>query len=166
VDELVEVDIVANVEANVHRARIGRTHVVSRLSPAVSASHLLLHIAILQELKDHVVELHETDIQPLLAALEVRHSDGSRIDLSLPRQDLLIRECGPSNRLSTSRTPSDGAATVGATEAMAGRGHGTSTFDESKLDDEIAFLKTEIYLRDVEPRLQTLTAFDRFSVRA
>ena len=38
--------------------------------------------------------------------------------------------------------------------------------DESKLDDEIAFLKTEIYLRDVEPRLQTLTAFDRFSVRA
>jgi DNA polymerase-3 subunit epsilon len=38
--------------------------------------------------------------------------------------------------------------------------------DESKLDDEIAFLKTEIYLRDMEPRLQTLTAFDRFSVRA
>jgi DNA polymerase-3 subunit epsilon len=38
--------------------------------------------------------------------------------------------------------------------------------DESKLDDEIAFLKAEIYLRDVEPRLQTLTAFDRFSVRA
>jgi DNA polymerase III subunit epsilon len=38
--------------------------------------------------------------------------------------------------------------------------------DESKLDDEIAFLKTEIYLRDAEPRLQTLTAFDRFSVRA
>ena len=38
--------------------------------------------------------------------------------------------------------------------------------DESKLDDEIAFLKGEIYLRDVEPRLQTLTAFDRFSVRA
>jgi len=36
--------------------------------------------------------------------------------------------------------------------------------DESKLDDEIAFLKTEIYLRDVEPRLQTLTAFDRFSI--
>jgi DNA polymerase-3 subunit epsilon len=38
--------------------------------------------------------------------------------------------------------------------------------DESKLDDEIAFLRTEVYLRDVEPRLQTLTAFDRFSVRA
>ena len=32
------------------------------------------------------------------------------------------------------------------------------------LDDEIAFLKTEIFLRDAEPRLQTLTAFDRFSV--
>jgi DNA polymerase-3 subunit epsilon len=38
--------------------------------------------------------------------------------------------------------------------------------DENKLDNEIAFLKAEIYLRDVEPRLQTLTAFDRFSVRA
>ena len=38
--------------------------------------------------------------------------------------------------------------------------------DESKLDDEIAFLKSEIDLRDVDPRLQTLTAFDRFSVRA
>jgi DNA polymerase III subunit epsilon len=38
--------------------------------------------------------------------------------------------------------------------------------DESKLDDEIEFLKSEIYLRDVDPRLQTLTAFDRFSVRA
>jgi DNA polymerase-3 subunit epsilon len=36
--------------------------------------------------------------------------------------------------------------------------------DESRLDDEIAFLKSEIYLR--EPRLQTLTAFDRFSIRA
>ncbi|WP_409363084.1 3'-5' exonuclease [Bradyrhizobium lablabi] len=38
--------------------------------------------------------------------------------------------------------------------------------EESALADEIAFLKTEIYLRDVEPRLQTLTAFTRFSVRA
>jgi DNA polymerase-3 subunit epsilon len=38
--------------------------------------------------------------------------------------------------------------------------------DEIALDDEIAFLKTEIYLRDVEPRLQTLTAFTRFSIRA
>ncbi|MGK7062735.1 hypothetical protein AB4853_40395 [Bradyrhizobium sp. 1050_B9_N1_2] len=38
--------------------------------------------------------------------------------------------------------------------------------DESKPDDEIAFLKSEIYLHEVEPRLQVLTAFDRFSVRA
>jgi len=38
--------------------------------------------------------------------------------------------------------------------------------DESGLDDEIAFLRTEVYLRYMEPRLQTLTAFDRFSVRA
>ena len=37
--------------------------------------------------------------------------------------------------------------------------------DEGKLDDEIAFLRTEIYLRDMQPRFQTLTAFDRFSVR-
>ena len=37
--------------------------------------------------------------------------------------------------------------------------------DESNLDDEIEFLKSEIYLRDEDPRLQTLTAFDRFSVR-
>lgn len=36
---------------------------------------------------------------------------------------------------------------------------------EAALDDEIAFLKTEIYLRDVEPRTQTLTAFTRFSAR-
>jgi DNA polymerase-3 subunit epsilon len=38
--------------------------------------------------------------------------------------------------------------------------------DESRLDDEITFLRTEIYLRDLDPRVQTLTAFDRFSVRA
>jgi DNA polymerase-3 subunit epsilon len=38
--------------------------------------------------------------------------------------------------------------------------------DESRLDDEIAFLKTDIYLRDVELSVQTLTAFDRFSIRA
>jgi DNA polymerase-3 subunit epsilon len=37
--------------------------------------------------------------------------------------------------------------------------------DESALDNEIAFLKTDIYLRDVAPRLQTLTAFSRFSAR-
>ncbi|WP_256469600.1 MULTISPECIES: 3'-5' exonuclease [unclassified Bradyrhizobium] len=37
---------------------------------------------------------------------------------------------------------------------------------EAALDDEIAFLKAEIYQRDVEPRLQTLTAFTRFSARA
>jgi DNA polymerase-3 subunit epsilon len=37
--------------------------------------------------------------------------------------------------------------------------------DEIKLQDEIAFLKNEIYRRDVDPRLQTLTAFTRFSAR-
>jgi DNA polymerase III subunit epsilon len=38
--------------------------------------------------------------------------------------------------------------------------------DEATIEDEVAFLKAEIYLRDVEPRLQTLTAFTRFSARA
>jgi DNA polymerase-3 subunit epsilon len=38
--------------------------------------------------------------------------------------------------------------------------------DESRLDDEIAFLRTEIYLREAEPSVQTLTALDRFSIRA
>ena len=33
------------------------------------------------------------------------------------------------------------------------------------LQDEIAFLRTEIYLRDVGPRQQALTAFTRFSIR-
>lgn len=37
---------------------------------------------------------------------------------------------------------------------------------EIAVDDEIAFLRTEIYLRAIEPRLQTLTAFTRFSSRA
>ena len=38
--------------------------------------------------------------------------------------------------------------------------------DEGRLEDEILFLRTEIYLQDVDPRLQTLTALNRFSVRA
>lgn len=37
--------------------------------------------------------------------------------------------------------------------------------EESALEDEMAFLKTEIYLRDVEPRFQVLTPFNRFSAR-
>jgi DNA polymerase-3 subunit epsilon len=37
---------------------------------------------------------------------------------------------------------------------------------EDQLEDEITFLRTEIYLRNVEPRLQTLTALTRFSRRA
>jgi DNA polymerase-3 subunit epsilon len=37
--------------------------------------------------------------------------------------------------------------------------------EESGVQDEIAFLRSEIYLRDFEPRLQTLTAFTRFSAR-
>ena len=37
--------------------------------------------------------------------------------------------------------------------------------DETALDDEIAFLRTEIYMQDVEPTVQRLTAFTRFSGR-
>jgi DNA polymerase-3 subunit epsilon len=37
--------------------------------------------------------------------------------------------------------------------------------DEEKRDDEIAYLRQFIYLRDVDLFAQTLTAFDRFSVR-
>jgi DNA polymerase III subunit epsilon len=36
---------------------------------------------------------------------------------------------------------------------------------QTAVEAEIAFLKAEIYLREVEPRLQTLTAFTRFSAR-
>lgn len=37
--------------------------------------------------------------------------------------------------------------------------------DETALDDEIAFLRTQIYMQDVEPGVQRLTAFTRFSAR-
>lgn len=36
---------------------------------------------------------------------------------------------------------------------------------ESAIDDEVVYLKSEIYLRDMKPRLQTLTAFTHFSAR-
>jgi DNA polymerase-3 subunit epsilon len=37
--------------------------------------------------------------------------------------------------------------------------------DEAKRDDEIAYLRKSIYLRDVDLFAQTLSAFDRFSIR-
>jgi len=37
--------------------------------------------------------------------------------------------------------------------------------DVTALDDEIAFLRTQIYMQDVEPTVQRLTAFTRFSGR-
>jgi DNA polymerase-3 subunit epsilon len=33
------------------------------------------------------------------------------------------------------------------------------------VDAEMSFLRTEIYLRNVEPRLQSLTAYTRLSAR-
>ncbi|WP_369539497.1 hypothetical protein [Bradyrhizobium japonicum] len=38
--------------------------------------------------------------------------------------------------------------------------------DKTTLNDEIAFLRTEIYMQDVEPTVQRLTAFTRFSCRS
>jgi DNA polymerase-3 subunit epsilon len=37
--------------------------------------------------------------------------------------------------------------------------------DEAKRDDEIAYLRQSIYLREVDLFAQTLSAFDRFSIR-
>ncbi len=37
--------------------------------------------------------------------------------------------------------------------------------DEGSQAEEIAFLRKEIYLRDVEPLVREITAFNRFSVR-
>jgi DNA polymerase-3 subunit epsilon len=37
--------------------------------------------------------------------------------------------------------------------------------DVTALDDEISFLRTQIYMQDVEPTVQRLTAFTRFSGR-
>jgi DNA polymerase III subunit epsilon len=37
--------------------------------------------------------------------------------------------------------------------------------DEAKRDDEIGYLRQSIYLRDVDLLAQSLSAFDRFSVR-
>ncbi|WIW44858.1 3'-5' exonuclease [Bradyrhizobium sp. 62B] len=37
--------------------------------------------------------------------------------------------------------------------------------DETALEDEIAFLRTQIYMQDIEPTMQRLTAFTRFSGR-
>jgi DNA polymerase III subunit epsilon len=37
--------------------------------------------------------------------------------------------------------------------------------EEDGLEDEIAFLRTEIYLSEIKPRLQALTAISRFSSR-
>jgi DNA polymerase-3 subunit epsilon len=38
--------------------------------------------------------------------------------------------------------------------------------DQDEQAAEIEFLQKTIYLRDIEPRVETVTAFNRFSVRA
>ncbi|WP_298884981.1 3'-5' exonuclease [uncultured Bradyrhizobium sp.] len=37
--------------------------------------------------------------------------------------------------------------------------------DDTAIEDEIAFLRTQIYMQDIEPSVQRLTAFTRFSAR-
>jgi len=38
--------------------------------------------------------------------------------------------------------------------------------DEAAKADEVEFLRKTIYLRDVDPRMQFLSAMSRFSIRA
>ena len=63
--------------------------------------------------------------------------------------------------IARSRKPSEAARQTTATQCGA-----FVDVEGTALEDKIAFLKVEIYLKDIEPRLQTLTAFNRFSVRS
>ena len=67
---------------------------VARLRPAVAIAHGLRGVAILQQLDHDVVELHEADIQTLIAAPEVGDAEVARIDLPLMGQDLLVQQDG------------------------------------------------------------------------
>ena len=73
----VEVDVVADVEADVHRPREGRAHVVARLGEARPAPGRLIGVAILQQLDHDVVELDEPHVQALRAASEIRDRPSS-----------------------------------------------------------------------------------------
>src|SRR5262245_37288484 len=91
-DELVEIDVIADVEADMHRAGVGGAHMFPGLRPAVAAAHRLSRVAILQQLDDDVVELDEAHVQPLRATPKVGDADGARINLALVRNDLLMGE--------------------------------------------------------------------------
>ena len=80
-DEVVEVDIVANIKADMHRARIGGAHVFARFGEAVAAALGLIGVAVLQQFDHHVVELDEAHVEPLRPAGEIGNGDRSRVDL-------------------------------------------------------------------------------------
>src|SRR5262249_36880750 len=89
-NELVEVDVIANVETDVHHPRKSRTHMLQRLREAVRAAHWLVGVAILQQLDDDIVKLDKAHVQPLLPAPEIGDSQCSRTNVELVCQDLLI----------------------------------------------------------------------------
>jgi hypothetical protein len=85
-----EIDIVADVKADVHHAREGRAHVIERLGEARAAAGGLLGIPVLQELDHDIVELDEAHVQAQPAAPQVRDAHGPWIDPAHARLDLLI----------------------------------------------------------------------------
>ena len=89
-DEFVEIDVVANVKADMHHAGKGRAHVVERLGKGGTAAGGLLGVAVLQQLDYHIVELDEANVQTLCAASEVRNPHGAWIDPTRAGLDVLI----------------------------------------------------------------------------
>ena len=62
-DEFVEIDVVANVKANVHHSREGGAHVAEGLGEDGAAARGLLGVAVLQQLDHDIVELDEAHIE-------------------------------------------------------------------------------------------------------
>ena len=89
-DELIEVDVVANMEADVHHSRERRAHMLHGLRESFGTTHRLVGIAILQEFDHDVVELDEPHVEALGAIPQIGYADRPRIDAKLIRQDLLI----------------------------------------------------------------------------
>src|SRR5262249_1450011 len=78
--EPVEVDIVSDVEADMHGSGIGRARQIMRTGETVDSGPRRLPVMILEKLDDHVVELDKANIQPLRSAAQVWNADRFRID--------------------------------------------------------------------------------------
>jgi hypothetical protein len=89
-DELIKIDVVSYVEADMHRPGIRRARAISRRRKARSAALRLLLVPVLQKLDDDVVELDEAYVQALRATTQIRNPDGSRIYLFAAGFDLLV----------------------------------------------------------------------------